>query len=151
MAKFKLTEEIVSLSVADKWEMAKTEWDLSSISFAEEFENCLCGHPIIELCEIINKKNQNVAIVGNCCVNKFMGLPSDLIFQAVKRIKKDIEKSLNGEAIELAYSKNWINSWEYEFYCDTSRKRNLSEKQMTTRIKINEKILSKIKKDNVII
>jgi len=148
MGEFKLIQEIISLSVADAWELAKSEWELSQIYFSDEPEACLCGHsPIIELCEIRNKKNQKIVVVGNCCVNKFIGLPSEKIFQAVKRIRKDSGKSLNIEAIELAYSKDWINSWEYEFYIDTFRKRLLTEKQGLKRKQINEKILYKINKD----
>ncbi len=148
MSEYKLIQEILSLSVADTWEFAKSEWELSEIYFSDEPETCLCGHyPIIELCEIRNKKNQRITIVGNCCVNKFMGLPSEKIFQAVKRIRKDSEKSLNSETIELAYSKNWINDWEYKFYIDTLRKRLLTENQGLKRKQINEKVLFKINKD----
>ena len=131
MGEFKLIQEIISLSVADTWELAKHEWELKEIYFSDEPGTCLCGHfPIIELCEIRNNKNNELATVGNCCVTKFLGLPSDKIFQAVKRVRKDNEKSLNSEAIELAYSKKWINSWEYKFYNDIFRKRSLSEKQI---------------------
>ncbi len=148
MGEFKLIREIILLSVADTWEFAKSEWELSEIYFSDGPETCLCGkNPIIELCEIRNKKNQQIAIVGNCCVNKFIGLPSGKIFQAVKRIRKDREKSLNSETIDLAYSKNWINDWEYKFYIDTIRKRLLTENQGLKRRQINEKILFKINKD----
>lgn len=148
MGESKLIQEIIKLSVADIWEIAKCEWELIEIYFSDEPETCLCGHyPIIELCEIRNKKNQKITIVGNCCVNKFMGLPSEKIFQAVKRIRKDIDKSLNCEAIELAYSKDWINEWEYKFYADTLKKRLLTEKQASKRKQINEKILLNINKE----
>lgn len=148
MAEFKLIKEIISLSVSDTWEIAKTEWELNEIYFADEPETCLCGRfPIIELCELKNTKNKELAVVGNCCVKKFIGLPSDKIFQAVKRVRKDGGKALNGEAIELARSKNWINEWEYNFYVDTFRKRKLSEKQLIKRRQINEKVLFRINKD----
>lgn len=76
-----------------------------------------------------------------------MGLPSEKIFQAVKRIRKDSNKSLNSEAIELAYSKKWINNWEYNFYTDTFRKRLLTESQRLKKKQINDKILFKINED----
>ena len=149
MAEYKLINEILSLSVSNTWEVAKTEWELNEIYFADIPETCLCGHfPIIELCELKNRKNKILAVVGNCCVKKFIGLPSDKIFQAVKRVRKDGEKGLNGEAIELAYSKKWINDWEYNFYIDTFRKRKLSENQLSKRRQINEKVLLKINKNN---
>jgi len=148
MAQEKLIRGIIILSLSETWEMAKIEWELDQIYFADEPETCLCGHyPIIELCEIKNNKNSNRAIVGNCCVKKFIGLPSDKIFQAVKRVRKDGGKSLNGEAIDLAHSKKWINDWEYGFYVDTFRKRKLTDKQITKRRQINEKVLMRINKN----
>ena len=53
MGESKLIQEIIKLSVADIWEIAKCEWELIEIYFSDEPETCLCGHyPIIELCEI---------------------------------------------------------------------------------------------------
>ena len=148
MGQATLINEVLSLSVSQTWEVAKTEWILSEIYFSDEPETCLCGHfPIIELCELKNKQNENIATVGNCCVKKFIGLPTDKIFQAVKRIRKDGGKSLNREAIKLAYSKKWINNWEFGFYEDTLRRRKLSDKQILKRKQINEKVLLKISKD----
>ncbi|MBJ6926973.1 hypothetical protein JG631_19165, partial [Vibrio cholerae] len=69
-------------------------------------DRSLCRHfPIIEICNLKNKINSNYATVGNCCVKKFIGLPSDKIFQAIKRVRKDDQKSLNAEAIFHAYDK----------------------------------------------
>lgn len=147
MGQFKLFQKIISLSVSDTWENSKNEWELSEIYFSDEPDTCLCGHAIIELCELKNKKNKKIAIVGNCCVKKFIGLPSDKIFQAVKKIRKDNTKSLNSEAIDLAYSKNWITDWEYKFSIDTFRKRILTPNQERIRQEINEKVLLKINKD----
>ena len=149
MTEFKLISEIISKSLSDTWEDAKKEWVLSNIYFAESPETCLCGHfPIIELCELKNNKNGNNATVGNCCVKKFIGLSSDKIFQAVKRIRNDSGKSLNAETLELALDNNWINSWEFDFYTDTLRKRKLTEKQMQKRNQINEKIILKVNQHN---
>ncbi|PTR07189.1 hypothetical protein C8R32_108147 [Nitrosospira sp. Nsp5] len=147
MSEYRLTKEIIELSQSDIWDVAKLEWRLSEIYEVDDPETCLCGHfPIIEICILKNKINHQLAIVGNCCVKKFIGLPSDQIFQAVKRVRKDNEKSLNAEAIQHAYEKSWINEWEYKFTIDTMRKRNLSEKQLVTRVKINEKMLLNMKR-----
>lgn len=149
MSEYKLTEEILKRSQSKVWDVAKLEWKLSQIYEADEPETCLCGHfPIIEICILKNKINAQLATVGNCCVKKFIGLPSDLIFQAVKRVRKDNHKSLNAEAIQHAYEKGWINEWEYNFSIDTMRKRNLSGKQLQTRMNINEKMLANMKKGN---
>lgn len=150
MSEYKLTEEILKRSQSQIWDIAKREWSLSQIYEAEEPETCLCGHfPIIEICILRNKLNAQFATVGNCCVKKFIGLPSDLIFQAVKRVRKDNQKSLNAEAIQHAYEKNWINEWEYTFSIDTRHKRNLSGKQLQIRIKVNEKMLANMKRNSV--
>ena len=49
------------------------------------------------------------------------------------------------EAIFFAHEKKWLNDWERAFYLDTFRKRKLSEKQENCRVKINDRILSKLR------
>lgn len=147
MSEFKLNQEIIQRSQSNVWDMAKLEWVLNQIYEADEPETCLCGHfPIIEICILQNKVNGQLATVGNCCVKKFIGLPSDLIFQAVKRVKIDNQKSLNAEAIQHAYERGWINEWEYNFSIDTMHKRTLTTKQLQTRMKVNEKTLINMKR-----
>ena len=142
MAEFRLTQEIVNRSHATTWDQAKLEWVLNDIYEADEPATCLCGHsPIIELCNLRNKLNGSFATVRNCCVKKFIGLPSDLIFQAVKRIRSDNAKSLNAEAIDYAHTKSWISEWERTFYFDIMRKRVLTVKQRTKKLQINRKFI----------
>jgi hypothetical protein len=149
MSEYKLTEEIIKKSQSKVWDMAKLEWSLYQIYESDEPEICLCGHfPIIEICTLRNKLNGQFATVGNCCVKKFIGLPSDLIFQAVKRVRKDNKKSLNAVAIQHAYDKEWINMWEYKFSIDTMHTRKLSPKQLQTRKKVNEKMLANMKRSS---
>lgn len=145
MSEYKLSQGIIALSNASNWDQAKMEWALDSIYKEEEPDTCLCGHhPIIEICILKNRLNSNTAVVGNCCVKKFIGLPSDKIFQAVKRVRSDDTKSLNSETIEHAFQNRWINDWEYNFYMDVLRKRNLSSKQLTKKKQINNRVLSRI-------
>jgi len=147
MSEYKLAEEIIKLSKADRWDAAKIEWALSEVYEADDPETCLCGHfPIIELCVLKNTINNNLAFVGNCCVKKFIGLPSDKIFQAVKRVKQDNKKSLNDEAIRHAYNRGWINCWDKNFYMNIMRKRNLTPNQRDKKIQINEKILRNMRR-----
>ncbi len=95
MPQFLLITEIIQRSVSKTWDAAKLEWSLLEVYEADEPETCLCGHfPIIELCVLVNRRNKHRATVGNCCVKKFIGLPSDKIFQAVKPIRKDGARSL---------------------------------------------------------
>jgi hypothetical protein len=147
VSKYLLTSEILSRSVARTWDEAKLEWSLLEVYESEEPETCLCGHfPIVELCVLTNRKNRMQATVGNCCVKKFIGLPSDKIFQAVKRIRKDESKSLNAEAIQHAFDRRWISEWEKDFYFNIMRKRNLSEKQATKKGEINQSVLARMKR-----
>lgn len=146
MAEFQLTREILERSTAATWDAAKLEWTLREVFESEEPETCLCGHyPIIENCVLRNKINGVFATVGNCCVKKFIGLPSDLIFQAVKRVRSDSSKSLNAEAIAYARERDWINDWEQEFYFRIMRKRSLSARQAAKKRQINEKFLLRMR------
>jgi len=145
MSEYQLTEGIISLSVAKTWDEAKLEWALEHIWREDEPDTCLCGHfPIIEICLLKNRNNNNSAIVGNCCVKKFETLPSDLIFQAVRRIQHDDRRAINPETIVHAHQKGWINDWERKFYMDTWRKKKLSGAQHNKRVQINKKVLSSI-------
>ncbi|WP_409028537.1 hypothetical protein OX462_12315 [Janthinobacterium sp. SUN098] len=147
MSEYRLTTEIIERSEAANWDQAKLEWGLAEVYQADEPETCLCGHfPIVELCVLRNKLNASIATVGNCCVKKFLGLPSDLIFQAVKRVRADNDKSLNGESIEHAFGKGWINQWERDFYFQVMRKRKLSDKQASTKRSINLKMMRNMRR-----
>ena len=143
----RLAFEIVKLSESGAWQDAKLEWGLHDVYYEEERDTCLCGHyPIIEICVIKNYHNNEEVIIGNHCVKKFLRLSSDKFFQAFRRIKKDNEKSLNSEMIDYAYKNNWINDWEKNFYQDIMRKRNLTDKQLRHKTKINKEVLIKFQK-----
>lgn len=143
MAHYELAAKIIDLSVATTWDEAKLEWSLIDVFKEDEPDTCLCGHfPILENCLLRNRRNGNEAIVGNVCVKKFLGLPSDKIFQAINRIAQDNPRSLNAEAIDHAHRKGWINDWERTFYFNTMRTRNLSPRQRQKRIEINDNVLS---------
>lgn len=145
MSEYKLGAEIVARSHASTWDQAKLEWELESVFHAEEPETCLCGHfPINEVCVLRNKANGNSADVGNCCVKKFMGLASDKIFQALRRVRNDLSRPLNAETISHARENGWINDWEYRFSMDTVRKRKLTPSQMQKRQQINQRVISNV-------
>lgn len=140
-----LKREILARSRATDWELAKKEWRLIAISEADEPERCLCSHfPIIELCNISNRITGVTVDVGNVCVKRFLGFRSDLIFASLKRIRKDIQASVGADATAFFYDQGIINDWEYRFQQSTMRKRNLSEAQMATRMRINQKIIASI-------
>jgi hypothetical protein len=142
-----LITEILERSVAQTWDEARREWSLYEIYEADEPETCLCGHfPIIELCVLSNRHNGIQATVGNCCVKNFIGLPSDRIFQAIKRIRRDPSNSLNPEAIQHAFDRQWITEWERDFYLTIMRKRNLTEKQSAKKLQINDRVLRHVRR-----
>lgn len=149
MSEYKLTTEILARSMSTAWDAAKLEWSLHEIYQAETPETCLCGHfPIIELCVLANRVNRNLATVGNCCVKKFLGLPSNQIFQAMKRVKSDLGKSLNAESLGHAREKGWINEWEYDFYMNVMSKRKLSAAQKKHKEEINSKFLLRMRRSS---
>jgi hypothetical protein len=92
--------------------------------------------------------NGKEAIVGNCCINKFLKTESSLIFQCIKRIQLDLSKSLNPATLEYAYQKCVINTTEYYFYKDKWRKSNasLSPKQFRWKLRINEAVLKRFRR-----
>lgn len=146
-----LKAEILKLSRAHDWETARKEWVLVDIFEVEEPNTCLCGHtPIIEICEIANRVTGKHAEVGNRCVKRFLGFRSDLIFTAIKKIRKDSEKSLNADAITFFFERGLLNEWEYRFLQDTMRKRDLTAKQLEKRVAINLKVLRAVAKKGII-
>lgn len=147
MAHQVLAEAIIALSQAKNWDKAVPEWKLLTIFISSQPETCLCGHfPTKELCVLYNTTNQNRATVGNCCVKKFMGLPSDRIFQSLKKLNKDATKAANEDTIQFVYERGIITPKDYEFYLQTHSKRNdsLSVHQRKYRLDLNRKILQAI-------
>lgn len=141
---WRLTTEIIAISQADTWDAALHEWVLDTIWLADDDDlgTCLCGHyPIREHCRLLNIKNGNTAIVGNVCVQKFLGLPSGLIFAAIERIAADQTRALNPETIQFARDKGWIDDWQQSFLKSTCRKRRLSSRQLAKRMEINQQVL----------
>lgn len=140
---YKLTEEILALSVSKYWDSAKLEWNFETAYESEEQQTCLCGHfPITNICVIKNRKNGVITEVGNCCINKFLGIDEgNKIFISIKRLKDDLTKSMSVEVVEYLKEKRILNDFEYEFYSNIHRKRNLSDKQLGIKKKINKKLL----------
>lgn len=141
---FKLIEEIINLSESATWDFAKLEWEFTSAYYSDEEQKCLCGHyPIRNICVIRNKKNSSVTEVGNCCINKFLGIDEgNKIFTSIKRIKEKPRSSMSAEVLEYLSSKNAISDFDYKFYKSIIRRTSLSLKQWDLKEKINQKLLS---------
>src|SRR5689334_18258422 len=110
-AKYNLFDEITKLSDADNWHDAKAEWDLECVEDVRgdddedadqvEYGTCLCGHhPIRYLCHMTNRLNANRAIVGNKCVEKFIGIDPTLILDGYWRIRDKLEAPMNAALID---------------------------------------------------
>jgi hypothetical protein len=142
-----LKAHVLPLSNATTWGVAVKEWGLTGIHEADEPETCPCGHfPIVEICSIRNRVTGHSTEVGNICVKRFLGLRSDLIFTAIKRIRKDGDKSLNADAVAFFYERQVLNEWEYNFCQSTMRLRRLTSAQLGKRRDINQKVLATIKR-----
>jgi hypothetical protein len=148
----RLRDAVLPLSKAEDWHVAKKEWELVNISQAEpdEPERCLCGHrPILELCEIRNRLTHHMATIGNQCVRRFMGLESEALFRGIRRIRKDVDKSMGSDLAVWLFERRLITKWDYDFLGSTSRKRILSDKQQRHRQQINQKALRSIRQRGV--
>ncbi len=145
-ANFKLFQEIVDRSEADTWEEAKKEWHLESVVIATDKEvvkhvyKCLCTHePLKDLCYILNDATGIMALVGNCCVEKFMEeFDSGKIVQAIKK------KKINARTLDFAYEKKFITLPEYNFVKKHIRKRKLSSARKTLFDTIEKRIFGRM-------
>jgi hypothetical protein len=66
----KLKDIIISLSSANTFEDAIQEWRNRKsyfVPYGDIF--CLCDHAIAEVCVLYNSGTNQLAEVGNCCVN----------------------------------------------------------------------------------
>ena len=141
-----LRQHILALSRAPDWDVARREWSLVDVWEADEPQTCPCEHfPIVEICRIHNRVTKQSADVGNVCVRRFLGFRSDLIFQAIKRVRNDSTKSLNADAIAFFRERRLLTPWEYGFLQNTMKKRNLSAAQMKARERINKKVLAAVR------
>jgi len=140
---FKLTDEIIALSVSKFWESAKNEWNFEYAYYSEINQTCLCGHyPIKNICVIRNTKNNNTTEIGNCCINKFLDIEDgNKIFTSILRLKDDLTKSMSEEVLDYLNSKKIIDDYEYKFYSNILRKKNLTDKQLDIKKRINQKLL----------
>jgi len=141
---YQLFREIISRSVGKTWDEAVKEWDLVGVLQGDSPETCLCGHyPILELCFLRNVRNGATATVGNVCVNRFMNIPSQSIFDGLARVRAGVRNAMNPAVLDWAVVQGWVTPWEERFYRDTWRKRVLSERQLHQRIRINNHVLGR--------
>jgi hypothetical protein len=141
-----LSAKIIELSEADSWEEAKLEWVLDNIYKTSLMGSCLCTQSIVEHCVLLNKENGNEAIVGNVCVQKFLGLPSGPIFRGVNRLIESPSKPMSEHLVYFCDKKGWLTGWEYSFCLNMAGRRKLTFKQTEKIQQINRKMLTRFKR-----
>lgn len=120
------------------------EWKLKSAFIGKD--SCICGKtPIKHICLMKNIHNNNVIIVGSSCVEKFFHIPTGKMFSDFAKVEKNILAKLDSFTIEFLFKNYLINSWEYEFYMNINKWRNLSEKQVNCLRKINERLIREMR------
>ena len=140
-----LKGEILQRSTSSVWDIAKREWRLASVYQVDDPETCLCGHsPINEICVLRNSTNGREAEVGNVCVQKFMGINSQKVFQSLKRVQKDPTKSLSMDVIALFSEQGILQDKDVKFYASIHRKRSISLAQMQWKEDINNRVLQRL-------
>lgn len=136
-----LKEYIVERSEAGDFDDAVHEWELDRVELSSDPETCPCGQfPIKELCWIKNKNNDITVFVGNRCIKRFMGVDHTALFTMIRKLDADAYATVPETVLNEAYGNRKINDWEWQFYFDIFRKRNLSVKQLDRKRIINVKI-----------
>lgn len=141
---------IIEKSKSKEWDIARNEWKVVAIEFADfdhitgqsVYETCTCGHyPIKEIIVIKNNNTKTVLRVGNCCVRKIIIGEDDIkrhqaIFNSMKT------HSLNMELIRQAYATDhYITEWEFDFLKKLFRKRSCTQKQADLYMKLGNMVV----------
>ncbi len=138
-----LKAHILSLSLSQHFEVARTEWSLVAVEISEEFDQCPCGQQIKEHCYIRNRLNGNETYVGNVCINRFIQIDTGSLFDGLRRIAADLTANANSDLVEHAYRMGYLfGENEYTFLKQTARKRKPSAAQTAWKVKINRRIVS---------
>jgi hypothetical protein len=146
-AKFKAA--ILALSLSKDWDDAKAEWQLHFVYEDPNDRACECEHsPIHQICVIRNRRNSNMTEVGNVCVRRFLRLVSSRIFAVIRRLRADINKSLNPASLELFRQRGVITAAEENEYNEYWRKRtSLDKHQRTQKLDINTRVLTYVDRE----
>ena len=139
----RLKAHIITLSISQNFDAARTEWDLISVEISEETASCPCGQQILEHCYIQNRLTGYKTYVGNVCINRFLRIDTGHLFDGLKRIRDNPEANANEAVIEYAQKNGYLYEKEYKFLHDTKRKRKPSGPVAAWKRKINHRILNK--------
>ena len=119
---------------------ALLEWNYIHTDYLDdgEFDKCICGHPIQEVCIIKNKINGVELHLGNCCINKITNLMND------KKIYNQlINYKVGKELILFIEQKKILDDFQLRFLTNVRNKRNISPRQFAFRKNLFDIIRSK--------
>lgn len=140
----RLNAYLLEKSVSTNWNVAKTEWELTDVTYNGLGQYCPCGQHIKNVCRITNSETKEIVEIGNNCVLKFADIRTGYTFDSIKRLIKDPANSKpNNDLIETAFKCDYIYQSEYNFLMSIKNKRKLSYKQQAWLTKINHRILNK--------
>ena len=114
------------------------------MTMSEKYERrCLCEHKIRKCCWSRDSLNGHEALVGNVCVTRFVGIPTRLIFNGLRRITADKYAAPNEALAVSARDEGYVHDCEYCYLSDTARNRTPTDKQLITRIGLSQRIIGR--------
>jgi hypothetical protein len=138
-----LSRNIIKLSKAGTWNDAKTEWSVSRIFWDEDGTSCLCSHsPIKECCVITNIETGKETVVGNVCVNKFLGCDFTSEFAMLRSLRENPTAKMKWALVQYAFDQKWIKKKDYDFYHGHYGHKWPTAPQLAWRRDVNNRVLS---------
>jgi hypothetical protein len=141
---------ITARSVSDDWGAVVKEWDIKgSHAYADprtrqKSGRCLCTHGIQEHVHIYNGSTDWLSVVGNCCIEEFMGLKSKAISHGLAKMREDPTKPMPKAVIDFAEQRGWLSALQSK-QCRSNllnrRKKNLSPIELLDQERFNHLVL----------
>jgi len=138
----KLLDVILPKSVAKTWEQAKSEWSFFGAIHDDAWGHCACEHRIKERCFIQNKNTRDVVVIGNVCVDRFLGVSTTHILEMLRRMRTDKTLTLPIIIVNEMVKQNFIDVASRDFYSSVLASTTLSDKQFEWYMRINTTFLA---------
>jgi hypothetical protein len=143
-----LRTALYTKSEAQLWEHTKEEWYWKDVKYITETVskyNCVCSKKNIhEVCFIKNKITEKEAIVGNCCVKKFLGIKNpDIFFKTIKNITTNLNGKMSKKFLEFKNVYEIYNQNELDFLNDIASKNKLTLRQQMYKLSLHNRFFKK--------
>lgn len=138
-----LQKKIICLSVSKIWNEAITEWKMVNYYYVSEYRACSCSpRGIRNICVMVNCLNSNKVEICNSCAERYFDIYkcTEIEFM-VRKLRKNIDYSVNIYALDYLLENKVINVIEYENYWNTIRCQ-ISEWHREAKRQINIKLLN---------